>query len=111
MSDVLNYVVRVNKNAATLMNKEASQLSQKRQRKTMHGSTATPGAADIPSVFVECFHFLKALAKDNPDVQKRYKNIISIASQCSSPYFLLAISYEWYCYYMSLYRLCGIIPA
>ncbi len=41
-------------------------------RRTMRGAVGTPGGADIPSVFAECFRFLKALSRGYIIVQRRW---------------------------------------
>ena len=77
MSDVINYVLHTSKNismemiasSGTDMLVEAD--SSRQFKKTLRGVLGTPEGADVPSVFVECFRFLKALAKNNIVVQRR----------------------------------------
>ena len=74
MSDILNYVICVSKNASMTMGSEARGLdrSAASRKKTLRGAATMPGVSDTASVFVECFKFLKALARNNLEVQMRW---------------------------------------
>lgn len=74
MSDVINYVIQTSKSVTMeMMDVDMPDRDTIRaSRRTLRGAVGTPGGADIPSVFVVCFHFLKALTKDNLTVQRRY---------------------------------------
>ncbi len=75
MSDVINYVIHTSKTVSMEMVESSDSpkhnTSLRSNRRTMRGFVGTPGGADIPSVFVECFRFLKALTRDNIIVQRR----------------------------------------
>ena len=62
MSDVINYVLHTSKHISI-------EMVASPDTDLLVGDSS--GGADIPSVFVECFRFLKALAKDNIVVQRR----------------------------------------
>ena len=62
MSDVTNYVLHTSKHISI-------EMVASPDTDLLVGDSS--GGADIPSVFVECFRFLKALAKDNIVVQRR----------------------------------------
>lgn len=80
-SDVLNYVLRMSKSsmisqlASSVKEEEEGEGEERiktkssRRKKTLapHSEDST----DVGTVCVECFRFLKALAKDYTDVQER----------------------------------------
>ncbi len=75
MSDVINYVILTSK-SVTLEMIDASNLTDRdtlrSNRRTLRGALGTPDGADIPSVFVVCFKFLRALSRHNLTVQTKY---------------------------------------
>ncbi len=72
MSDVINYVIQTSKTVEMIESHDTPEHdTQRMNRRTLRGALGTPGTADIPGVFVECFKFLKALTKDNIIVQRR----------------------------------------
>ena len=72
MSDVINYVIQTSKTVELTESHDTPEHdTQRMNRRTLRGALGTPGTGDIPSVFVECFKFLKALTKDNIVVQRR----------------------------------------
>ena len=82
-SDVLNYVLRISKVATTTSCSEtvsvdadgtklkAKPLSVLRRKKVIFQGTEDD-CTDVGMVCVQCFNFLKALAKDNREIQERY---------------------------------------
>ena len=49
---------------------EVKTKGSSRRKKTRRGLSSSPTDSDL--VFEECYRFLKALAKNNIDVQRRY---------------------------------------
>ena len=75
-SDVLNYVLRMSKssNISQLSAGEGGdEVKSKpfRRKKVSVPHRDSEGSTDIATVCVECFKFLKALAKDYTEVQER----------------------------------------
>ena len=80
-SDVLDYVLRISKNTVALQhlmngNSEEDEVKVKPEsvtarRKRSLALLEDPESNNIGIVCVECFKFLKALAKDHVEVQER----------------------------------------
>ena len=82
-SDVLNYVLHMSKSSAIsqmAVSEEGSDGVRKkattRKRKSAVSQSEGEESTDIGTVCVECFKFLKALAKDYIDVKERYDSCL-----------------------------------
>ena len=78
-SDVLNYVLRMSKSSmisqlASSAEEEGEggeRVTSKSSRRKKTSAPHSEDSTDVGTVCVECFRFLKALAKDYTDVQER----------------------------------------
>jgi hypothetical protein len=82
-SDVLNYVLRMSKNSNISQQSNSAEGEGEEEggervktKPSKRKKTSVPhrreDSTDIATVCVECFKFLKALAKDYTEVQERY---------------------------------------
>ena len=85
--DVLNYVLRIGKNDnLKLMHPEEEKIKSRHTPTTSSRLRAVrfedEDDVDVEAVCVECFRFLKALAKEYPEVQSRYFNLTYGVTAC-----------------------------
>ncbi len=80
LSDIVNFLIYTSKSVTMeMMDMDIPDIDTMRvNRRTLRGAVGTPGGADIPSVFVACFQFLKALTRDNLTVQTRCVRVCGV---------------------------------